>query len=131
VTLNASLPVDTLTMRATTTRLLAEDAGPFSPSELDTLTLTLKGYMRLLIPEVERAAARPPDDDPTMTVPVACAVVAAAEARRKLDIPLRPGASAAGAYARRLARSVDCLLTSLESLGGSLTSPDGTWSFAI
>ncbi|MEV2193781.1 DUF6415 family natural product biosynthesis protein [Streptomyces phaeochromogenes] len=119
MTVNASLPVDALTMRATTARLLADDAGPFSPSELDTLTLTLKGYLQLLIPEVEQAAAQPPDHDPTMTVPVACAVVAVAEARRKLDIPLRPGASAASAYARRLARSVDWLLTGLESLGGA------------
>ncbi|MCX4905811.1 DUF6415 family natural product biosynthesis protein [Streptomyces sp. NBC_00878] len=119
MTVNTSLPVDTTKMRATTARLLANDAGPLSPGELDTLTLTLKGYMQLLIPEVERAAAQPPDDDPTMTIPVACAVVAAAEARRKLDIPLRPGASAASAYARRLARSVECLLTSLESLGAA------------
>ncbi|MGW3420986.1 DUF6415 family natural product biosynthesis protein [Streptomyces phaeochromogenes] len=45
-------------MRATTARLLAEGAGPFSPSELDTLTLTLKGYLQLLVPEVEQATAQ-------------------------------------------------------------------------
>ncbi|MGW0826920.1 DUF6415 family natural product biosynthesis protein [Streptomyces sp. NPDC002845] len=119
MTANVPLPVDTETMRATTARLLADDAAPPSPIELDTLTLTLKGHLGVLIPEVERVAAQQPDDDPALTIPVACAVVAAAEARRKLDIPLHPGAWAASAYARRLARSVDSLLTSLESLGSA------------
>jgi hypothetical protein len=112
MTVNTSLPVDTVTMRATTARLLADDAAPPSPSELDTLTLTLKGCLQLLIPEVERAAAPQPTDD----IPRVCARAVVEEARRKLDVVPRPGVSAGTAHARRLSRSVNALCDHLEIL---------------
>ncbi|MGW0819900.1 DUF6415 family natural product biosynthesis protein [Streptomyces sp. NPDC002845] len=118
MTVDDSLPVDVETMRATAARLLADDAEPLSAGELETLTLTLRGHLELLIPEAERAAKEVPDDAPGMAVPVAGALVFGAEARRELDLPPHPALDVATRYARRLARSVNTLCDHLEQLGG-------------
>jgi Family of unknown function (DUF6415) len=115
VTTIPSLPVDAATMRATTARLLADGAERPSPSELAMLVLTLRGHLHLLIPEVERAAESLKNDQRRVVL-VAGAVIFGAEARRKLAIRPRPGLDAGFVHARRLARSVDCLLEHLEKL---------------
>ncbi|WP_435210747.1 DUF6415 family natural product biosynthesis protein [Streptomyces sp. bgisy034] len=107
-------PVDLETMRATALRLLAENAEPPTPDELETLTLTLRGMIMLAIPEVEISAGRLPEDD----VPRACALACVGEARMRLNLePGRP-LPAGIAHAQRLARSVNALCDHLQNLGG-------------
>lgn len=107
-------PVDLETMRAAARRLLAEDAEPPMPDELETLTLTLRGMIMLAIPEVETAARRLPEDD----VPRACALACIGEARIRLG--LEPGRTlpAGTTHAQRLARTVNALCDHLENLAG-------------
>lgn len=109
-----SLPPDIETMRATARRLLADDAEPPSPEELETLTLLLRGHLMVAIPAVEIAAGRLPKDD----VPRACAMACIGEARMRLR--LEPGRTlpAGIAHAQRLARSVDALADHYENIGG-------------
>ncbi|WP_443072994.1 DUF6415 family natural product biosynthesis protein [Streptomyces sp. NBC_01451] len=68
-------------------RLLAEDAEPLGPGELDTYLSTLRGHMRLLIPEVGMAAGRQPKDD----IPRYCALACVGETRVKPDIEVGAG----------------------------------------
>lgn len=105
-------PVDLETMRATARRLLAENAEPPMPDELETLTLQLRGMIMLTIPEVETAAGRLPKDD----IPRACALACIGEARMRLG--LEPGRTlpAGIAHAQRLARSVAALCDHYENL---------------
>jgi hypothetical protein len=110
-------PVDVETMRATARRLLAEDAEPPMPDELETLTLTLRGMIMLAVPEVETAAGRLPEDD----VPRYCALACVGEARMRLDLEPGHGLPAGIAHAQRLARSVNALCDHLENLGGEHT----------
>lgn len=100
-------------MRACTRRLLAEDAPVPDLDELDMLTLQLRGRIMLLIPEVEEAAARLPNDD----IPRYCALACIGEARGKLNARPRPGHATELAHARRLARVVNALVDHYESLG--------------
>jgi hypothetical protein len=104
-------------MRESARRLLADDAEPPSPEELEILTLTLRGHIMLAIPEVEIAAGRLPEDD----IPRACALACVGEARMRLN--LEPGRTlpAGIAHAQRLARSVNALCDHLENLGGDHT----------
>ncbi|MFF8990076.1 DUF6415 family natural product biosynthesis protein [Streptomyces sp. NPDC014983] len=106
-------PADVRTMRATVRRLLAEDAELPSAEELETLTLQLRGHLMVLIPEVDTAAGRWPDDD----VPKVCARTCIGESRMRLN--LEPGSTlpAGVAHAQRLARSVGALCDHLENLG--------------
>ncbi|MFF3375757.1 DUF6415 family natural product biosynthesis protein [Streptomyces sp. NPDC002680] len=113
MTANTSLPVDTETMRASAYRLLAPDAAVPSVQELETLTLTLKGHLALVIPEVERAATGRDDDYDLARV---CAWTAVSESRRKLSLEPRPGLSSHIAYARRLSRSLNALCDHYETL---------------
>ncbi|PZH20148.1 hypothetical protein C1I97_01600 [Streptomyces sp. NTH33] len=108
------LPPDITTMRATVRRLLADDAEPPSPEELDTLTLQLRGHIMLMIPVVEKATGRLPKDD----APRACALACIGEARMRLN--LEPGRTlpAGIAHAQRLARSVAALADHYENLSG-------------
>lgn len=110
-------PADVALMRDAARRLLAEDAEPPSPEALDTLTLQLRGHIMLLIPDVESAALRLPDDD----VPRACAMACIGESRMRLN--LEPGRSlpAGIAHAQRLARSVNALCDHLENIGNAHT----------
>ncbi|WP_399881719.1 DUF6415 family natural product biosynthesis protein [Streptomyces sp. BBFR51] len=102
-------------MRTTARRLLAQDAEPPSPKELETLTLRLRGYMMLAIPEVETAALTWPEDD----VPRACALACIGEARIGLRLEPRDGSLPAPiAHAQRLARSVNALCDHYQTVGG-------------
>ncbi|MER5662334.1 DUF6415 family natural product biosynthesis protein [Streptomyces mirabilis] len=107
-------PLDIETMRESARRLLADDAEPPMPEELETLTLLLRGHMMLAIPEVEIAAGRQPKDD----IPRYCALACVGEARMRLN--LEPGRTlpAGIAHAQRLARSVNALCDHLVNLGG-------------
>ncbi|MFJ1650122.1 DUF6415 family natural product biosynthesis protein [Streptomyces sp. NPDC088337] len=111
-TRSTALTPDLETMRATVHRLLAEDAEPPSPDELDTLTLLLRGHTMVLIPEVEKATSRLPKDD----VPRACAMACIGEARMRLGLEPGRGLPAGIAHAQRLARSVNALADHLENL---------------
>jgi hypothetical protein len=101
-------------MRETPRRLLAEDAELPTADELLTLTLTLRGHMMLLIPEVEDATRPLPEDD----IPRACALACVGEARMRLN--LEPGRTlpAGIAHAQRLARSVNALVDHVVNLDG-------------
>ncbi|MGW3913189.1 DUF6415 family natural product biosynthesis protein [Streptomyces sp. NPDC005070] len=109
-----ALPLDVETMRATARLLLGEDAELPTETELNTLTLTLRGHMMLLIPAVEDVARPLPEDD----VPRACAMACLGESRMRLG--LEPGVTlpAAVAHAQRLARSVNALCDHVENLNG-------------
>ncbi|MFR9794339.1 DUF6415 family natural product biosynthesis protein [Streptomyces sp. MS06] len=109
-----SRPLDIPTMRDVVRRLLAGDAEPSAPEELETLTLQLRGHMMLAIPEVEARAGKLPKDD----VPRACALACVGEARMRLG--LEPGRTfpAGIAHAQRLARSVGALCDHLGNLDG-------------
>ncbi|MGW6735722.1 DUF6415 family natural product biosynthesis protein [Streptomyces sp. NPDC055013] len=108
-------PPDILTMRASVRRLLgpddAPDALPPNAGELDTITLTLRGHLALIIPEVERAVGPRPKDTSTF-----CALGCVGEARGKLRH--MPGATweSRVVHARRLARVLNALCDHYERL---------------
>lgn len=106
------LPPDIGTMRESARRLLAEDAVQPAADDLDTLTLTLRGHMDLLIPEVEQAAGRLSEDD----IPRYCALACVGEARGRLRASPSPGPGGDAAYAYRLARSLNALCDHWENL---------------
>lgn len=110
---SVTVPLDVDTMRAAARRLLAEDAEPPSPADLDTLTLQLRGHMMLTIPEVEAAANRLPKDD----IPRACALACVGEARMRLDLEPGPTLPEGIRHAQRLARSVNALCDHYENIG--------------
>lgn len=109
-------PPDIELMRATAGRLLgpddASDVLPPVAAEIDTLALTLRGHLELIISEVERAAGPRPRD-----VQSYCALACVGEARRKLGITPRPGLESLVAHARRLARSLNALCDHYGLLG--------------
>ncbi|WP_406414926.1 DUF6415 family natural product biosynthesis protein [Streptomyces sp. NBC_01614] len=108
-------PPDISTMRASVRQLLGPDDAPDAPppnaGELDTLTLTLRGHLALIIPEVERAAGPRPKDTSTF-----CALGCIGEARGKLRHT--PGATLQSrvAHARCLARVLHALCDHYERL---------------
>lgn len=108
-------PPDIETMRDTARRLLAEDAELPSPDELDTLALALRGHIMVLIPSVEDAAGRLPEDD----IPRACALACVGEARMRLGAEPGRNLPAGVAHAQRLARSVNALCDHYENLDGA------------
>ncbi|MDO0933912.1 DUF6415 family natural product biosynthesis protein [Streptomyces sp. DG2A-72] len=112
-------PLDIAAMRATVRRLLgpddAPDALPPSADEADTLTLTLRGHLELIIPEVEKAAG-----PKLSSVQSYCAMACVGEARRKLAVTPTPGLDARVALARRLARSLNALCGHYDTLSGSV-----------
>lgn len=123
MTLNTPLPIDIETMRTTAHRLLADDAEPHTPDELQTLTLQLRGHLMLAIPEVETAILAVPEDTEARTAALACI----SEARRHMGV--EPGRSQPAdiAHAQRLARSIDALCRQYEALNcGQVT--DDHWS---
>lgn len=113
MTVNTDLPIDIEGMRATTGRLLTPNAEAPSAQDLELLTLTLKGHLALIIPDLEQAAAgRRGDDD----LPRVCARMAIAETSRKVRVEPGPGLSSRLAYARRLSRCLDALCRHYETL---------------
>lgn len=105
-------PPDIEEMRASARLLLAENAVQPALAELDTLTLTLRGHMELLAPEVEATAERLPKDD----IPRYCALACVGEARGKLRAG--PGPTGDVVYAHKLARSLNALCDHWENLNG-------------
>lgn len=104
-------PPDIATMRASASRALTE---AIPETELDTLTLTLRGHMEVLIPEVEALARRQPKD----SIPRYCAFACVGEAYRKLRLGNGQTTPARVAVAHKLARSVNALCDHYENLGG-------------
>ncbi|MFI1356560.1 DUF6415 family natural product biosynthesis protein [Streptomyces sp. NPDC020898] len=80
------------------------------------LTLTLKGHLALVIPEVDRVASARRGED---TFARADARMAIAETCRKLRFKPSPALSAHIAYARRLSRSLNALCDHYEQLCGA------------
>ncbi|MGV9593570.1 DUF6415 family natural product biosynthesis protein [Streptomyces tendae] len=102
-------------MRATSRLLLAQDAEPPSPQDLETLTLRVRGYVMLAIPVVEAAALTWPEDD----VPRSCALACiGGEARMRLRLEPGRNLSAGIRHAQRLARSVNALCDHYRTAGG-------------
>ncbi|MER6712259.1 DUF6415 family natural product biosynthesis protein [Streptomyces sp. NPDC000877] len=119
-------PPDLAVMRDTAQRILGPDSGPdaLPPSgdELATLTATLRGHLELLLPEVEQAAGRLPENSVTRYGAMYCV----GEARGKLRASELRFAPLAGSvmYARRLARVLAALCDHYEivSAGIEMTS---------
>ncbi|MET9762076.1 DUF6415 family natural product biosynthesis protein [Streptomyces sp. NPDC006372] len=109
---------DVATMRETAHHVLGPDnvpnAVPPAGEELDTLTAALRGHIELLVPEVERAARRLPENAPTRSSALACV----GEASSKLRAPELGFAVLAGSvmYARRLARVLVALCDHYETV---------------
>ena len=95
-------------MLETVDALLEEDAPLPRHTEVEDMTLLLRGHIQLLIPEIEdRAAALPQGDT------VRCLAMAGiGEARRKLlyDKGPGPGLVSAVAHAQRMARCCRALI---------------------
>lgn len=106
------LPPDIATMRATARRLLADDAKPIGGEDLETLRLTLRGQIELLIPVVEAMTLGLPRDD----VPRACALAGVREARMRLGLGVGVNPPVRMSVAMRLARSVMALCDHYENL---------------
>lgn len=104
-------PPDVETMRGGARILLTEDPTDVL-EQLDTLALTLREHIQLLIPEVAKAAAREPKD----SIPRYCALACLGEARNKLrlgsdgTLPIRLSS------ARKLARVLNALCDHYENL---------------
>ncbi|MEV6835531.1 DUF6415 family natural product biosynthesis protein [Streptomyces sp. NPDC051133] len=109
------LPPDIATMRATARRLLAEDAAPIGPDELETLRLTLRGHLQLLIPVIEAMTLGLPKDD----VPRACALAGAREATMRLRLGVGDYPPVRMSVTMKLARSVNALCDHYENLSAS------------
>lgn len=111
----AAHPIDAVaTMRDSARRLLAEDAEPPSLDELDTLTRTLRGHIRLMIPEVASAAWHEPKD----SAPRYCALACIGEARNKLRLGDDGTPAIRVSVVRKLARVLNALCDHYENLGG-------------
>jgi hypothetical protein len=106
------IPPDIATMRATARRLLALDARPIGPEELDTLRLTLRGQLELMIPIVEAMTAGLPAND----IPAACALAGVDEARLRLQMSVDAYSPVRMSVSMRLARSVIALCDHYQNL---------------
>ncbi|MGW5248536.1 DUF6415 family natural product biosynthesis protein [Streptomyces sp. NPDC004129] len=107
-------PVDIDTMRESIARLIGPSSLSPEGEELAGLTGLLRGHMQLIIPEIEQAAGKLPEDD----VPRYCALACIGEARAKLRATTGVGPHRAAAHARKLARSLMALCDHYEALTG-------------
>ncbi|WP_228974248.1 DUF6415 family natural product biosynthesis protein [Streptomyces sp. DH12] len=112
----ARRPLDTETMRDVARRLLDPHAEVPTEDAAETLALTCRGMLMLLIPAVEDASHRLTVDAP----PRVLADAGVFEARARLGHQPGGGLPARIAHAQRLARSVLCLL---DHLTGPTTTP--------
>ncbi|NUO43713.1 MAG: hypothetical protein HOV82_16955 [Streptomyces sp.] len=114
----AARSVDVTTMRQTVDRVLDPDSAPnvMPPAgeELDTLILTLRGQLALIVPEIETALRSLHKTDPQRYGVLACL----SETRQKLRVSVDDRATheVAVALARRLARSLNALCYHYERL---------------
>ncbi|GHA01665.1 DUF6415 family natural product biosynthesis protein [Streptomyces echinoruber] len=106
-----SRPPDIDTMRATARRAFTE---ALSADDLDTLALTLRGHLQLLIPEVQQAAERTPTDNAQRH----CALACIGDARSKLRLGNGCTPEVRVAVAQKLARCVNALCDHYTTLGG-------------
>lgn len=113
-TASDTTPIDIATMRETAGRLLPPDVAAPAAGEVETLTGLLRGHMQLIVPEIERAAAKLPRDD----VPRYCALACVGEARGKLSAVRQRSGYDALVYARKLARSLLALCDHYDNLTG-------------
>lgn len=110
----AELPVDIATMRQSARCLLAEDPAPPADDALGVLAVLLRDHIVQLIPEVEAATLRLPQDD----IPRACALACVGEARMRLRLGDGDTGAVRLAVAVKLARSVRALCDHHENLDG-------------
>ncbi|MFE9127121.1 DUF6415 family natural product biosynthesis protein [Streptomyces sp. NPDC007148] len=102
-------------MRQTIGRLLPPGEQPTpTRQEVEALTGLLRGHVELMIPEVEAAAMRQPQDD----VPRYCALACAGTARQRLRSQPSPSPGGDTAHARRLARALTALVDHYQALTG-------------
>jgi hypothetical protein len=103
-------------MRETAAILLGPDAVALAPAaaDLDTLTLTLRGHLELLIPEVEQALSTLDKQDPARHCMRACL----GDARLRLRAEPSPRHGGPMGHARRLARALVALCEHFEQSGG-------------
>ncbi|MEU6371240.1 DUF6415 family natural product biosynthesis protein [Streptomyces sp. NPDC046931] len=109
-----TLPVDVEMMRESTSRLIGPDTASLEGEKLAWLTSLMRGHIQLIIPEIEQAAGKLPEDD----VPRYCALACIGEARAKLRTTADAGPHRAAAHARKLARSLMALCDHYEALTG-------------
>ncbi|MFF7982020.1 DUF6415 family natural product biosynthesis protein [Streptomyces sp. NPDC007901] len=107
-------PPDIATMRSTADRILAFDAKPISPEDLETLRIALRGHIERLIPAVQGLAAGFPKGD----IPRECALAGAREASMRLRLGADGSSPVRMSVSMKLARSVVALCDHYENLGG-------------
>ncbi|MBE4740749.1 MULTISPECIES: DUF6415 family natural product biosynthesis protein [Streptomyces] len=107
-------PPDLATMRSTADRILASDAKPVSPKDLETLVIAMRGQIELLVPVVQGLAAGFPKGD----IPRECALAGAREASMRLRLGADGGSPARMSVSMKVARSVVALCDHYENLGG-------------
>ncbi|MGW1728609.1 DUF6415 family natural product biosynthesis protein [Streptomyces sp. NPDC002306] len=108
-----TLTVDVAAIRWNISLLLPHrQALPLTHDELAALTDFLRTHTRLLIAQVEQAAARRPAEDVPRYVALACA----RQAHTKLHAHPGPGPHGPLIYARRLARTLAALCDHHEAL---------------
>ncbi|MEU1278542.1 DUF6415 family natural product biosynthesis protein [Streptomyces sp. NPDC005805] len=113
-----SPPAGVAGMRDAARRVLALGGAPPSREDLERLTDTLHGYVRLLVPEVRALIRARPADDP----PARVAQVGVDEAWRRLHTAPGFGPDAALRHACRVARSVQALCDHYETLNPPITT---------
>ncbi|MCX4860783.1 DUF6415 family natural product biosynthesis protein [Streptomyces canus] len=107
-------PPDIATMRSTADRILASEAKPISPEDLETLRIDMRGQLELLIPAVQGLAAGFPEGD----IPRECALAGAREAGMRLRLGAGGSSPVRMSVSMKLARSVVALCDHYENLGG-------------
>ena len=105
-------PPDIAAMRESARILLVEDVALPVLDELDTLAVTLRGHIQLLVPEVAKAAAR----EPKNSIPRYCALACLGEARNKLRLGADGTLPIRLSSARKLARVLNALCDHYENL---------------
>lgn len=106
-------PMDIATMRETVRRLYEYGVDSASPIEdLDDLAETLRGHVRLMVPELRALVCSQPPGDVSAQI----AEIGADEAWRRLNTTPGFGPEAAYRRARKLAMSVQSLCDHYETL---------------
>lgn len=107
-------PPDIATMRSTADRILAFDAKPISPEDLETLRIAMRSQIGLLIPAVQGLAAGFPKGD----IHREYALAGVREAGMRLRLGVGGGSPVRMSVSMRLARSVVALCDHYKNLGG-------------